>query len=143
MNANSDSYSASNHHDDRKMRLTEIFISYVLRIGVVISLIFIVGGMLLSFFHHNEYVSSLAALERLTQPGAAFPHTLSDILTGVRNTKGQAFVAFGLIVLILTPIVRVAVSTLFFIYQGDKIFVLITLVVLVILSLSFLIGTVI
>ena len=115
----------------------ENVISAVLRIGVLASLLCVVLGTGISFIHHPEYFSSSIELQRLTQPGAVFPHTPRDIFSGVRKLQGQAIVIIGLILLIATPVMRVAVSILIFLYQGDRIFTLITAIVLCLLLLSF------
>jgi uncharacterized membrane protein len=77
---------------------------------------------------------------RLSQPGEAVPQTLQDVLSGVRELRGQSIVAAGLLLLILTPVVRVATSILVFVAQSDRTYVLITSVVLLLLLLSFLLG---
>jgi uncharacterized membrane protein len=125
---------------DDRVRRTEILISRVLRTGVVLSLTLIVLGTFLSFIHHPEYISSPDALLRLTHPSGAVPHTLSDVLSGLRDLRGQAVVALGLLLLIATPVLRVAVSIVAFTRQGDRIFTFITAVVLGILLLSFALG---
>jgi uncharacterized membrane protein len=79
-------------------------------------------------------------MARLTRPGAAFPHTLRDVVVGVASLRGQSIVAMGLILLIATPVLRVAVSTLVLVYQRDRAFTAITLLVLAMLVLSFLMG---
>ncbi len=95
-----------------------------------------------SFIHHRSYLTSAADMTRLASPSAAFPHTLPDVTRGLREWRGQAFVAAGLLLLIATPILRVAVSILAFLYQHDRAFVAITAAVLIILLLSFLLGKV-
>jgi len=102
----------------------------------------VVIGSVLSFVHHPQYLSSPPALQRLTQPGAAFPHTLRHVFQSVREVRGQGIVAVGLLLLIATPVARVAVSIFAFVYQRDRAFVTITATVLILLLLSFLLGTV-
>jgi uncharacterized membrane protein len=46
----------------------------------------------------------------------------------------------GLLLLIATPVLRVAVSVLAFVYQRDRTFVIITSVVLTLLLASFVLG---
>jgi uncharacterized membrane protein len=128
--------------DEERVRRVEILISNLLLFGVIASLALILFGTILSFVHHPAYVSSPEALYHLTQPGAAFPHTQRDVIAGVQAWRGQAIVTLGLLLLIATPVMRVAVSVLTFIYQRDRIFTLITLTVLVILLLSFILGKV-
>jgi uncharacterized membrane protein len=125
---------------DARLRQAELIISAVLRVGVVTSLLVIVVGSLLTFLHHPEYVSSASDLSRLTQPGAAVPHSLHEVVTGIAKLHGQSIVAAGLLLLILTPVVRVAVSILAFRAQRDRTYVLITSAVLVLLLLSFVLG---
>jgi len=127
---------------EHRVRRTELLISHLLRLGVFVSLSLIVVGTVLSFTHHPDYLSSSAELQRLTQPGAALPHTLPEVVVGVREWRGQAIVTVGLLLLIATPVIRVAVSILAFIYQGDRIFILITTVVFCLLLLSFVLGKV-
>jgi uncharacterized membrane protein len=128
--------------DRVRARRVELAISTLLRVGVSVSLAIIVAGTILSFVHHPAYASSSAELARLTKPGAAFPHTLVQVLAGLREGRGQAVVMLGLLVLIATPVARVAVSILGFFYQRDRVFVLFTTVVLVLLLLSFWLGRV-
>ncbi|HEX8819457.1 MAG TPA: DUF1634 domain-containing protein [Archangium sp.] len=117
----------------------ELLISHLLRSGVVLSLTLVTFGMSLTFFHHPDYFSSEQALQRLTAPERG-PHALSDVLAGVMNARGQAFVMAGLLVLMATPVLRVALSLLVFSRQRDRTFVAVTSVVLCLLLLSFLVG---
>jgi len=123
-----------------RSRSVEIVISNLLRIGVVTSMLVIVVGTMISFIRHPEYLSQPPALQRLTTPGAAFPHTLRDVLHGLREGRGQSVVIVGLMLLIATPVIRVAVSILGFIYEGDRRYVVITTIVLALLVLSFVLG---
>lgn len=126
--------------EDLRVRRVELFISNLLRGGVIASLLFIVGGTLLTFAQHPGLPTSAAMLSHLTQPGAVFPHTWSDVVAGARCFDGQSLVIIGLFILIATPIMRVAVSILAFIYQEDRVFVFITSVVFCLLLLSFALG---
>jgi uncharacterized membrane protein len=130
----------STRPNPERVRRVEILISTLLRVGVVTSLTVVVLGTLLSFVHHPDYVSSKAELSRLTKPGAAFPHTISEVIEGVRRLQGRAVVMAGLMLLIGTPVLRVAVSIIAFVYEGDWIFMVITSIVLALLLLSFVLG---
>ena len=118
----------------------ELLISNLLRIGVVASLSFVVAGTMLTFLHHPDYLSSPTALVGLTALGTPFPHTLPDILASVRDLREQGIVIVGLLLLIATPVMRVAVSIFAFTYQGNRVFAVITTVVLSLLILSFVLG---
>lgn len=67
------------------------------------------------------------------------------LLTGMvlilfHGSHGRALVNAGLLLLIFTPIARVAVSVFVFTREGDRIFSLITAFVLCVLLASFLFG---
>jgi len=131
-----------NDQTDIRVGRVELFISGLLRTGVASSLALIIVGTVISFVHHPTYLHSAAELQRLANPGAAFPHTLREIGEGLLAWRGQAIVATGLMLLIATPILRVAVSVFVFLYQRDRIFVAITAIVLTLLLLSFALGKV-
>ena len=120
----------------------EIAISLILRIGVVASLSIVVLGTVLSFVHHHDYFSSHDELHRLTSPPADFPRTATQIWQGVQHARGQAVIMAGLMLLLATPVLRVAVSILAFTYEKDGAFIIITSVVLTLLLLSFVLGRV-
>lgn len=131
-----------NNPAEEKVRRVELLISALLRTGVVLSMVLIVGGTILSFLHHPAYLSSSDEFARLTRPGAAFPHTLAEVADCVQHWRGKAIVAAGLLVLIATPVMRVAVSIFGFLYQKDHTFVVLTTIVLALLLLSFVLGRV-
>jgi len=122
------------------MKRIELLISWLLLGGVAISMTTVLLGLLLMFVHHPDYLQSAADLERLTAPGAAVPNTLGDVGRGILAGRGQAVVALGLLLLIATPILRVAVSLLGFALQRDRAYSVISAVVLVVLLVSFLLG---
>jgi uncharacterized membrane protein len=117
-------------------------ISNLLRVGVTTSLVLIVIGTLVSFVRHPADLNSPDELASLVRPGAALPHSLSDVMMGLRELRGQAVVSLGLLVLIATPMMRVAVSILAFLREGDRLYTLITLAVLCLLLLSLALGAV-
>ena len=125
-----------------KSRQVELLISNLLRIGVLTSLGLVVIGMVVTYVHHRDYFTQPPALQRLTAPGAAFPHSVRDVWHGLVAFRGQAIVTLGLMLLIATPVMRVAVSILGFVYEGDRAYVVITTIVLLLLILSFALGTV-
>jgi uncharacterized membrane protein len=127
---------------DARVRKVELVISTLLRTGVVTSVAVILAGLAISFVHHPDYLYNPAEMQRLTRPGAAFPHTLADVAAGCAALRGQAIIAVGLLVLLITPVLRVAVSIFAFIYQRDGLFTLITSIVLVLLLFSFALGRV-
>jgi uncharacterized membrane protein len=122
------------------VRQVELVISPLLRVGVVVSLVTVVAGLVISFIHHPDYRSSYALLGELTTPGRVVPHSIHDVIRGVSEFRGEAVVALGLLLLIATPVLRVAVSIVVFLLERDWIFVLVTSFVLGMLILSFFLG---
>ena len=120
----------------------ELVISFLLRAGVILSLFVIAFGLTLSFTHHRDYIHSRGELPQLTGSARVFPHTLGETLDGARQFRGEAFIVIGLLLLIATPVMRVAVSIVAFMLERDWIFVTITSVVLALLILSFFLGKV-
>ena len=123
-----------------KSRQVELIISHLLRAGVVTSLLVVVIGTFITFAHHHDYVSSQRELRELTAHGATFPHTLDATMSSVARGEGRGIVIVGLLLLIATPVMRVAVSIIGFVYERDWVFVVITSTVLTLLLLSFVLG---
>ena len=130
---------ADSQAEDR-VRRVELAISAVLRIGVLTSLLVVLAGTVVTFVHHPHYLSSRRDLVRLTTPGAEFPHSVPSVIQGLEHSQGRAIVMAGLLLLIATPVLRVAISVLAFVYQRDRTFVVITSVVLALLLTSFALG---
>ena len=129
------------HEEGDAAASPELLISNLLRLGVVLSLSLVTVGMSLTFFHHPDYFLSVQALQRLTAPERG-PHDLTSVLADAMNARGQALVMVGLLVLMATPVLRVALSLLVFSRQRDRIFTGVTAGVLALLVLSFVLGAV-
>jgi len=118
----------------------ELLISGLLRVGVVTSLVVILAGLALSFLHHGDYLHSHHALKGITSTDRPSWQTVRELREGIRHGRGEAVIMIGLLLLIATPVMRVAVSVVVFIVERDWKFVAITLFVLTMLILSFLLG---
>ena len=114
---------------------TSSIIGWVLQGGVMLSAsIILIGLIMLPFYSKGFSVSELLS----------FPQTFSKIWAGLLALQPQSIIALGLLVLIATPILRVAVSIIAFALERDYRFVVITAIVLVILILSnFLLGNIV
>jgi len=106
---------------------TSSIIGWILQVGVMLSAGIILIGLLMLPF----YGKGLSLSELLT-----FPRTFSQIWSGLQVLQPQSVIALGLLLLIATPILRVAVSIVAFALERDVHFVVITAVVLGILILS-------
>ncbi len=118
----------------------ELLISDLLRYGVLASMGLVTLGTVVTFLLHPDYLVSTEALERLTAPHPV-PHSLSDVVAGAMAAPGQSFVMAGLLVMMAVPVMRVALSLIIFRQQKDRLYVAITTTVLVLLLVSFLLGT--
>jgi uncharacterized membrane protein len=121
-------------------RRAELIISSMLRWGVRASLLLFIAGTVIGFVRGPEFGSTAADLRRLTGPNGDFPRRADWLLRGVAGLHGTPLVVAGLLLLIATPVLRVAVSMALFAGQRDRTFVAITLAVLVLLLLSFVLG---
>ena len=127
---------------DPDMRRLELLISRLLRVGVMASVALIVVGMTVTFFQHPDYLSSSVVLDCAVGPGATFPHELHALVESTYQMRGEAIVTLGLLVLMATPVMRVAVSVFAFIHHRDRTYALITAAVLCLLLLSLVLGRV-
>lgn len=118
----------------------ELWISNLLRGGVLVSLFLLGFGSVLTLIHHPDYSSDTNSLHQLTTSTATLPHNLHQLKIALLAMRGQGFTTLGLLVLIATPILRVAVSALAFMHERDRPFVLITLIVLGLLMVSLFLG---
>lgn len=110
-----------------KEKLAANIISWVLRGGVILSASIILIGFLMVPLRPGGL-----SVQRFL----SFPQTLGQVWAGLLTLHPQAIITLGLLLLIVTPIMRVAVSIVVFALEGDRRFVVITVLVLAILLLS-------
>lgn len=103
----------------------------ILQGGVLVSAVVIIIGIILIPFRPGGL-----SPQRI----ATFPHTLGEIGAGLLSLHPQAIITLGLLLLIATPVLRVAVSVIAFELEHDRKYVIITLIVLAILITSFVLG---
>jgi uncharacterized membrane protein len=110
----------------------EIIIGTLLRTGVILAAaVVLFGGVVYLLRHGREaphYVTFSGEPQSLKSP--------SDIMHGVLQFRAQAIIQLGLLLLIATPVARVAFSAVAFAIEHDHMYVVITLIVLVVLSYS-------
>ncbi|MDR0534369.1 MAG: DUF1634 domain-containing protein [Verrucomicrobiales bacterium] len=121
-------------HDASRHYQTELIISNTLRIGVWTSLILIAAGCVLNFLFRPEYSSSPGHLQELTAPGT------QNIFQNWLHLNGSGILVIGLLILIATPVLRVATSLVLFAREKDRVYTVITAVVLALLVLCFVLG---
>jgi uncharacterized membrane protein YfcA/uncharacterized membrane protein len=102
-------------------------IGWVLQGGVILSAAVILIGLFLELLQPNKF-----APQKLQM----FPQTFGQVWAGLLILRPQAVITLGLLLLIATPVARVAVSIVAFAVERDWRFVAITTVVLLILLFS-------
>ena len=118
----------------------EIVVSAVLQAGVIVSSVIILSGITLFFIHAHQAPALQNSYRRYSSANYIFPHTLAALKSSVVAGSGAGLIELGVLLLILTPVLRVATSILLFRRQRDRPMTLVTLFVLVVLIGSFILG---
>ncbi|MDA4126510.1 MAG: DUF1634 domain-containing protein [Thaumarchaeota archaeon] len=112
----------------------------VLRYGVLISAIIIVFGTIeLIAASGNSDVLGNIVYNPDKIPHGNFDVSLSGLVIGLVGLQPYALIELGAIVLIATPVSRVLISVFLFAAEGDKLYVVVTAVVLFLLLFSILV----
>jgi uncharacterized membrane protein len=110
----------------------EAIIGNLLRAGVLASaFIVLLAGMVFIGQHHADTVSySTFHLE------TSDLRTISGIFRSAWSLRVDAIIQLGLLLLIATPVARVALAAIGFYLEGDRVYVAVSLIVLSILVFS-------
>ncbi|MGB3327389.1 MAG: DUF1634 domain-containing protein [Thermomicrobiales bacterium] len=124
--------------EDPEVRSMELWVSYTLRIGVTIAAIVILFGVILYVIQGSSGAGHLQSMDDL-KPGQknTIDVSWSSIWNGLKDFQSIAIIQVGLLILLLTPVTRVALTLLLFLQDRDRIFAVITATVLAILLLGF------
>ena len=121
-------------HTQKTVNTTYNMIGWVLQSGVILSAAVILIGLFLLSLQPDKFSPQKLQL---------FPQTFSAVWAGLLVLRPQAIITLGLLLLIATPVVRVAISIPAFALERDRHFVVITTIVLLILLFSiFFVGAV-
>ncbi len=110
----------------------DVIIGVILRSGVLTSALIVLAGGILYMMH---YGSSPPHYQVFLGEPSDLRH-LAEIMRGFLAFHARAIIQFGLLLLIATPIIRVAFSILAFAMQRDRVYVVVTLIVLGVLLYS-------
>lgn len=108
------------------------FLGNLLRAGVVIATIVVVIGGVLYLRRHGFEVAD----RRVFQGEPAHLRSITGIIRGTAAGQPAAIVQLGLLLLIATPVARVALSLIAFLLQHDRVYVFVTAIVLALLLFS-------
>jgi len=120
----------------------ELYIGKLLRYGVILSCIITIFGGIIYLYQHQGIVPDYSPIPSDEPfPGvASYLRELNTILPRILDLDGAAIIQLGVIVLIATPVIRVAFSAIAFLIEKDYMYVTITLIVLAIILLNMIFG---
>ena len=123
-----------NEHEQGDRRMESI-IGILLRLGVLLSGSVVLFGAIVYLTRNGlaalpDYKSFHGETMQLS--------TVEGILAGCREFRGRAIIQLGLLLLIATPVARVVFAVVAFALEKDKLYVVLTLIVLAILMFSLL-----
>ncbi len=114
----------------------EIWISYTLRIGVLIAGAIIAIGVALLLLRGAAPGQPVSLADLRAEGGRpAAVHPVAMIRSALR-AEPAAVIQVGVVALILTPVTRVAMTIVLFLAERDRIFVAVTAAVLAVLALG-------
>ena len=120
--------------DDRRL---EVVIGNLLRAGVLLAAaIVFVGGILYLARAHAQHVNY-----RVFVVGGGSTRTLPGIVRSAMHLDSEGLMQFGLILLIATPVARVAFAMVGFALERDRLYAVVSLIVLAVLAYSLLYAT--
>jgi uncharacterized membrane protein len=121
--------------NDQRM---EGIIGNLLRAGVIFSATLVIAGAVVYLARHGgERVD-----RGIFRGEPADLRSMGGILRDAFALRGRGIIQLGLLVLIATPVARVAFSVFAFYREGDRLYVVVTLVVLAVLLYSLGLGAV-
>lgn len=120
----------------------ELFLGKFLRFGVMFSCaITLIGGVLYVYQQQGVLPDYSPIPDNEVFPGVKeYLRSFSTIWQGVLALDGAAIIQVGVIALIATPILRVAISAFGFLIEKDYMYVAITLIVLGIIIANMFLG---
>lgn len=107
----------------------EQFIGRLLQFGVVLAAVVTLFGAILLLMRNGGSVADF----RVFRGASPELRSVGAIVRGVLALDGRAITQLGLVLLILTPVARVALTLWAFLRQHDRLYVLVTTIVLVLL----------
>jgi uncharacterized membrane protein len=117
-----------------KDRRIEVVLGNLLRAGVLISAAVVLWGASIYLFRHADEPANYRVFKGEPSEFRTIPGVVRSVISG----QGRGWIQLGLLLLIATPIARVASSIVGFALERDRLYVAFTLTVFVILLYSLL-----
>jgi uncharacterized membrane protein len=114
---------------DRQM---DAVIGILLRVGVSVSSLVVLAGGVLYLMRHGATTPDYRVFQGEPSDLRSLPGIVQDAL----SLRARGVIQLGLLLLIATPILRVAFTVLAFALQRDRTYVVVTLIVLSVLLYS-------
>jgi uncharacterized membrane protein len=116
--------------------LVERLVSLVLRGGVLLAAAVTTIGGALYLAHHGTQPVDYGPFVGVP----AGVRSLHAIVEGLHTLDGEAIMAFGILLLVATPITRVALLAVTFVLERDRLYVAVSTFVLAVLLVSVITG---
>jgi uncharacterized membrane protein len=111
----------------------ELIIGQLLRYGVLLSSLVVAAGAIVYFIRHGYQQPAFDTFrgepDKMRKP--------LEMLKAIGHGEGRPLIAFGLLLLILTPITRIVFSIFGYLLEKDYLYVLITGFVLAVILWNF------
>lgn len=104
----------------------EVYLAHLLRIGVIVAAAVAAVGLALFLYRYGSAVPDYRAFKG--EP--ADLRSVTAIVQDALDLRRRGLMQLGLLLMIATPVARVAFSVLAFICQRDRAYILVTLIVL-------------
>jgi len=111
----------------------EMAISRMLRAGVSLAALVVLVGATLYLWQAHGVRSDYRHFHGVSSPADHF----APVIEGIRYHDSRSIIHLGILLLIATPIMRVAYCVYSFARQKDKLYVLVSGIVLIVLLCSF------
>ena len=124
--------------DDRGMSDYDVeqFIGRMLQLGVLLAtIVTVIGGALLLVQH-----GSARPTYSVFRGEPDYLTSIGGIVRGVSAMRSEAIVQLGIVLLIATPVARVAFTLVAFVLQRDRVYIALTTIVLTLLLYGLVIG---
>jgi uncharacterized membrane protein len=129
--------SKSMQHEKFGEKDFQTIIGNLLRYGVWISLSVAFIGGIVYLMHHGNDIEDYSVFH---ENDKNIFEVISSVYNGVIQGNGESLIFFGIILLFLTPVLRVLLSLFSFLLEKDYLYVGITLIVIFIILVSVSLG---
>ena len=110
----------------------DIIIGNLLRIAVAVSAVFVFAGAVIYLWRHGHQMPDYGVFSGVPKNLRG----LREIMESAWRIRSVGIIQLGLLLLIFTPVARVAFSVIAFLLERDYMYVAFTLIVLTVLLLS-------